>query len=297
MSRGVLSDFEFAQTIGGYSSAFRSPQITSSIENLGSIAVNAIFFDDTATEGIPFAFISNSAESISFADELDAYIRVNSGGTAPAAGINLATNLLGTNQFEGSRVVIDVSGDGTGFATEDATARDNALANGVDTINGLPIPFGPGDTTIEDYYRGNIIGGDGAFINPAEDFDDFERAVLQKLIAEITGVGIGGLSPLTPAIRNIEALAVNSGFGDLNARLLRLRTGFRAKEVAVEPSYTAPSAKGGLAKGGLSSKETITPATSYLAADRWEVFGSIGYTTSDFETQEWWPQRVKSSGI
>jgi hypothetical protein len=67
------------------------------------------------------------------------------------------------------------------------------VAEGI-TINGLPIlndrpTFGRRPPIpLDIYYRESVIGGPGAFMIPAEDFDDFGQAVRRKLIREIAGL-------------------------------------------------------------------------------------------------------------
>jgi hypothetical protein len=56
------------------------------------------------------------------------------------------------------------------------------VAKGVG-INGLPILALEPDLDV--YYRANVIGGPGAFVIAAQDFDTFGEAILKKLIAEI----------------------------------------------------------------------------------------------------------------
>jgi len=50
-------------------------------------------------------------------------------------------------------------------------------------INGLPIlawePY------LDQYYKENVIGGPGAFMIVAKDFDTFADAILKKMIIEI----------------------------------------------------------------------------------------------------------------
>jgi hypothetical protein len=75
-----------------------------------------------------------------------------------------------------------------------SVARDEALAKGV-TINGLvilteqPLSFSAEHTNppggLENYYRNNVVGGPGAFVMVAENFNSFGQAILNKLIAEI----------------------------------------------------------------------------------------------------------------
>lgn len=41
---------------------------------------------------------------------------------------------------------------------------------------------------LDAYYRNNVIGGPGAFVMVAENFNSFGQAILNKLIAEIAWV-------------------------------------------------------------------------------------------------------------
>lgn len=82
--------------------------------------------------------------------------------------------------------MIDISGDGSnnrGRPVHDA--RDEAVARGVG-INGLPILAL--EPTLDEYFRQNVIGGAGAFVVAARDFETFGEAILKKLIAEIANV-------------------------------------------------------------------------------------------------------------
>ncbi len=62
------------------------------------------------------------------------------------------------------------------------TARDEAVADGIG-INGLPILTVEPD--LDRYYYNNVIGGPGAFMIPAANYDNFADAILKKLINEI----------------------------------------------------------------------------------------------------------------
>ena len=90
--------------------------------------------------------------------------------------------------------MVDVSGDGvnnSGMPVEGV--RDRLVAEGI-TINGLPIvndrpTFGRvSPIPLDVYYRDSVIGGDGAFLVTAEDFDAFGSAVRRKLVREIAGL-------------------------------------------------------------------------------------------------------------
>lgn len=120
---------------------------------------------------------------------------------------------------EAARVVLDVSGDGPDNCNAEEPiqdVRDELVANGV-TVNGLPINIGdPGEpvgegayrapgssfdssqlkqgaegpTTLEQWYRDNVMGGNGAFVLPANGYSDFGRAIRQKFVIEISGLGL-----------------------------------------------------------------------------------------------------------
>ena len=49
------------------------------------------------------------------------------------------------------------------------------------------------DSSVADYYRNNVIGGEGAFVITANDYESFQLAILEKLIKEIGGVPVAGL--------------------------------------------------------------------------------------------------------
>src|SRR3546814_3639730 len=102
------------------------------------------------------------------------------------------------NGFEGTRQVIDVSGDGPNNWGDLVTqARDRAIAQGL-TINGLPIlddgpgPFGRYNIpNLDLYFRDCVIGGPAAFIVVAANFEAFASAIRRKLILEIAGPAPG----------------------------------------------------------------------------------------------------------
>ncbi len=119
--------------------------------------------------------------------------------TSISAAIDYSVALFKTSPFESQRRVIDISGDGKNNNGRDVvSARDAAVAAGI-TINGLPIlnsrqgAFGgvrgfPSDPDLDTYYQNFVIGGQGAFMVPAESFDTFATAIQSKLIREIAGL-------------------------------------------------------------------------------------------------------------
>jgi hypothetical protein len=108
--------------------------------------------------------------------------------TDPGGGIAAAEQLFAQQPVASLRQIIDVSGDGRQNTGEVATAdaRDAAVSHGV-TVNGLPIASGD-EPRIEDWYRANVIGGEGAFLVVADSYDAFATAFRQKLTLEVAGL-------------------------------------------------------------------------------------------------------------
>jgi hypothetical protein len=91
--------------------------------------------------------------------------------------------MLDTNLYQGQRRVIDISGDGPDNGGVDIeSARQSARSAGI-VVNGLPIASDDGD--LVDYYAERVIIGPNSFVEPANDFDDFARAIRAKLLKEL----------------------------------------------------------------------------------------------------------------
>src|SRR5580700_8473808 len=144
---------------------------------------------------IDWTVIDGAATARHFGDQIVEAPRSFADRTSISGGIEFAAAQLEHSPFKAPRHIIDVSGDGTNNAGRDVgAARDEAVAKGI-IVNGLVILsdsqllFNAEHTNppggLEKYYRENVIGGPGAFVMVAENFDAFGRAIIKKLIAEI----------------------------------------------------------------------------------------------------------------
>jgi hypothetical protein len=140
--------------------------------------------------------IRDEASAHGFVTRLKAAPRSFWGRTAISAGIDQAVQLFAESGYGSARHVIDVCGDGTNNAGRTITqARDDAIKAGF-TINGLAIindhPVSwtyahvqpPGG--LAKYYRDNVAGGPGSFVQEIHDFHTFGEAMTRKLITEIS---------------------------------------------------------------------------------------------------------------
>ncbi len=136
---------------------------------------------------VNWTVIRSKANLDAFAKMLEDHPReLYGGGTAVGDAILYGAESILRNVYEGTRRVIDVSGDGPDRNGIDAVdGRDYAVAKRI-TVNGLPILAFKGDG-LADFFRDNVIGGPGAFYIAASGFRDFYRAVRRKLILEIAG--------------------------------------------------------------------------------------------------------------
>ena len=219
----------------GYINAFRNPEVIEAIETgmLGRIAVGYFEWAGFGHTDIivDWTLIDGAASANAFADALGRGIPVSASRTSISGAIDFAWPWFDNNGFEGTRRVVDISGDGPNNWGDLVTkARDRALAAGV-TINGLPIldpgfglfsRFNIGNLDL--YYRDCVIGGTGAFIVVAADFNDFARAVRRKLVLEIAG-----LQP--PPVQGPIAVQADRGVQasppcDIGERIWRDRDGF-----------------------------------------------------------------------
>ncbi|MBV9521785.1 MAG: DUF1194 domain-containing protein, partial [Alphaproteobacteria bacterium] len=88
------------------------------------------------------------------------------------------------------RRLIDVSGDGmANIGPPVQEVRDALIAEGI-TINGLAILAS--EPWLETYYNDYLVGGPGAFLLRAENFQSFAGAMQQKLLSEISAVAPAG---------------------------------------------------------------------------------------------------------
>jgi len=183
----------------GYASAISDPHVIDAIKS-GPHQRIALCFVEWSGFGaqklvIDWTIIDGPAAARKFGDQLLELPRSFADRTSISGGIEFATAQLERAPFESARRTIDVSGDGTNNAGRDVKlARDETLAKGI-VINGLvilsdrPVPWNAEHTNppggLAKYYEDNVIGGPGAFVMVAEDFQSFGRAIIKKLIAEI----------------------------------------------------------------------------------------------------------------
>lgn len=182
----------------GYVEALASPEVVAAIESglLGRIAVTYVEWGEAGRERvvIDWTVIDNEASAKAFAAKLEAEPLHEVSRTSISSGLAFAVDRIDSNSYEGTRRVVDVSGDGPNdHGRPVVQVRDMAINRGI-IINGLPIVLADGSRrwsvvdNLEDYYSHCVIGGPGAFQIPIRKRHDFAAAIRRKLVLEIVGV-------------------------------------------------------------------------------------------------------------
>ncbi len=197
---GSIDNDELRLQRKGWADALTSQEVLAGIGDgpIGAIAVAYMEWGGPSSQVliVDWHVIRDEASARVFADKLMSAPRGATGYNSISNAIDFSVKLVENNAHEGTRKVIDVSGDGpnmNGRSLE--SARAEALAKGF-TINALAIrrpgsgrPGGPGGTSLEDYYGQSVIGGPGSFVEIADETRPFAVAARRKLLTEIAGTG------------------------------------------------------------------------------------------------------------
>lgn len=194
---GSVSAEEFELQIGGIAAAFRDPEVFEAVRSgpMQRIAVAVMIWSDARSRKAisKWHVIDSQAAAHDFADIVMAQLQrrksfLGKSGTGIGAAIGQGLKELRSNGIDGTRLAIDVSGDGheTPLMFGEAMALPEArrrAARAEVVINGLAILSD--DPNLGVYYRARVAMGPGSFVINADDFQDFGRAIRLKLLREI----------------------------------------------------------------------------------------------------------------
>ena len=211
-----INDAEFALQRSGYANVFRTQSVIDLIKSLDNgIAVTFQYWASQPSGNLSWYHITDERSAHIFARDIERASRPFGGLTNMAGALQSARQAILSNPFVSDRQVIDISSDGRqntqtnfsgSFSINDLCAprvtritvfnddladsclnqvrnqRNAAVAAGI-TVNGLPIltEF----STLSSYFRDNVIGGPGAFVQPTSSFSDFQQAITAKVTREI----------------------------------------------------------------------------------------------------------------
>lgn len=191
-----IDDSEYELQQRGYAEAFAHPAVLQAIRagRHGAIAVTLVEWSGAEQQHVqvPWVLIDGADSAQDFLERVMATRRAFWGWTSISAAIDFSVRHFASCPHPSERRVIDISGDGPnngGRAVH--RARDDALALGI-VVNGLVIlndgrPAGRSESSLDEIYRSQVIGGPGALLIAVADFESFAYALRNKLIREIAG--------------------------------------------------------------------------------------------------------------
>jgi len=181
----------------GYAAALTHDNVLKAIAEgtYGKIAVTYVEWAGTRWQRVvvPWTVIANRADAERVVAQLNASPPDSARRTSISGALEFGSDLFAESGFQGTKRVIDVSGDGPNNqgAPVDIT-RDAVVKQGI-IINGLPLMTRGGFggafdvDNLDRYYSDCVIGGPGAFMIPVNDWTQFPEAIRRKLVLELAG--------------------------------------------------------------------------------------------------------------
>lgn len=189
---GSVNDQEFALQTAGLGRAFQHKAVQEAIERgaLKAIAVSVVQWSGNRHQvtAVPWTIIASGRDADNFGALVTTLARrIDPAATSISSLLNYSERLLDIAP-QASRQVIDVSADGPGNIGPPLNEiRGRLLLKGI-TINGLAIQNEWPKLAV--YMQDHVAGGEGHFVIPAKDYQNYFDAILIKLVREITRPGI-----------------------------------------------------------------------------------------------------------
>lgn len=184
-----IDDAEYDLQIGGLADAFLDEAVIGGIEVTGDDGIAVMMFQWSSIReqaiSIDWTLLKTAEDARNFSDRIRNSPRLYKiGGTSIAGAVQFAADQLALNQYQGRRRIIDVSGDGiSDFTIFLNRVRDRTVLNGI-RINGLAILDAVPHLDV--YFEENLIGGPFSFVEVANGFSEYPKAIHRKLIREIS---------------------------------------------------------------------------------------------------------------
>jgi hypothetical protein len=186
----------------GYAAALIDPEVLAAVRRSGPLGRIAVAYVEWASARrqevvVDWTVIDGEAAAADFAARLVAAPRAVQGVNAIGAALLRGIALVEENGFDGSRRIIDLSGDSAWNPRPPtlAEARTAADTAGIG-INGLAVlcydcSGRQGAGNLEERFARELVTGPGAFVVTVDGRQAFADAVRRKLVLEIAGPGPG----------------------------------------------------------------------------------------------------------
>lgn len=184
---GSIDSNEFRMQAGGLAEAFEDPTLVAAVAELeGGMLVTLTHWSGSTRQRQMTAW-----HLVRDADSMADFAAASRGAgrawrnfsTAVGEALLHAAGVSASAPAPCKRRVIDISGDGVSNEGRAPRAVAHSLASRGYTVNGLVIRGADPDPV--PFYRNEVIAGPGAFVEIADGFEDYPRAILRKLLREI----------------------------------------------------------------------------------------------------------------
>jgi hypothetical protein len=151
---------------------------------IDGLAVTVMEWSDGHTIVVPWTILRNLEDARALARRIATVTRSPGISTELSLAMLAAADLLDACPCAPALRIIDLSGDGQNNGpVSTPIARNEVVARGI-RINGLPIVT-DAEPDLAEWYSENVVGGTGAFLEVAQGFEDFGRAMRKKFQLEI----------------------------------------------------------------------------------------------------------------
>ena len=182
---------EYTLQVTGLADALESPAVANAILTTGGIWAAAFLWSGQERQDLmaDWTWLADRKDIATFAKQIRAAPRtVGSWPTALGRAAVFAADQHRRAPEHCDRRVIDISGDGINNSGRAADwYRERGRFEGL-IINGLVIRGAGPDPY--NHYAKRLIHGQNAFVEIAEDYADYARAIKRKLVRELTPTGL-----------------------------------------------------------------------------------------------------------
>lgn len=203
---GSVDAREYRLQLDGLAAALVNPQVIAAFEAMPQAPVRLAVMEWSGPGFqrmiLPWREVTGAADLVSVAGVLRGTARVEADFSTAIGSALLRGAAEMAGQSECWRQVIDVSGDGK--SNTGPTPGPVSEGMGEVTVNGLiigeAVPTAgegrsPGIGELVAYYRAYVLHGPDAFTETANGFEDFEAAMVRKLLRELEIVAVSEALP------------------------------------------------------------------------------------------------------
>lgn len=188
-----VDESRYKLQLEGIAKAFEDKSVIDAILSggQGGILISLVAWADRPKLVIPWTRIASEEDSLKIATLVRKLPREGGEFTCVSGMMRMIADKIVTQiPAKPLRVIVDVSGDGKDNCNGQEPLEDvrDELVNSGTIINGLPILEGEDSASLEAWYRDYLVGGPGSFVLPAKGYGDFERAIRQKFVMEISSL-------------------------------------------------------------------------------------------------------------